>query len=638
MMHKVKRTKEEKKNKASKELLAVGMLMLVTILPGIGLLSRSVDATSTSANASVKVAASCTLTTTGGGNYSATVPNGTSAEIAGSTMSVSCNDAGGFALYAVGYSNDTIGNNNMIGQSTNIATNTSGTDSFWAMKINPTSGTTPTIENSFSNYHIVPNAHTKVASYASSTGTGSLSVNATYKANISSTQLAGNYLGKVKYTLIHPAAGPAPVAPLAASDCPARSICYAPNTDDIEGTMLAREFSSIAASSKAGRQTETYNDGRTSDIAINSTVTLAAYNYSRPGYGFAGWSPKYDAHVNASDTIYGPQASISTNPNDPDGIDVSTNGLILYPVWVASTGSMQTFSSSDCNAMSIGDVTARKDIRDDNVYTIAKLVDGKCWMVENLRLNNDANITTSNTQSNNGAFGGVFTSLAKSENANFSGASRVVSNSLYSIDGATANVISGDDSTYWGYRMPRYNNNNINRSLMASYRGYGNSTYYQWYGYGNYYSWPAAIADTSHYGIKNQSVDTISLCPAGWRLPRGGNKDNESNNEFWDYIVTGLNNGIKPDNYDSTMPRYIGTIEAGPVAKALRSYPNNFVYSSSFNESSAARRGRYGDYWSSTSATGSTSYYLSIDDSSVNPGSLTTAKNYGNSIRCLAGS
>ncbi|MBP5648155.1 hypothetical protein J6X04_02610, partial [Candidatus Saccharibacteria bacterium] len=53
---------------------------------------------------------------------------------------------------------------------------------------------------------IVPDIHTKIASYSSSTGTGSLSVNATYKINISSTQLAGNYLGKVKYTLVHPVA------------------------------------------------------------------------------------------------------------------------------------------------------------------------------------------------------------------------------------------------------------------------------------------------------------------------------------------------------------------------------------------------------------------------------------------------
>ena len=603
-------------------LIGLSTLSLVTILSGVALSSSNSSAASAStATATVKIAASCTLTSTGGGNYSATVPNGTSAEIPGSTLSVSCNDMGGFALYAVGYSNDTIGNNNMIGASTNIATNTSGTDSYWAMKINPTTGSTPTIENSFNNYHIVPNTHTKVASYDSSTGTGSLSVDATYKANISSTQLAGNYLGKVKYTLIHPAAGPAPVAPLAASDCPARSICYAPNVDDIEGTMLGQGFSVIDASPIAGK-----------DGPINKSATryrFIASNYSRPGYGFAGWSPTYEASTStgSTDIIYGPNEIISIGSSNPDSVDISVNGLILYPVWVASTGSMQAFSSSDCNAMNIGDVTARTDIRDDNVYTIAKLPDGgtgKCWMVENLRLNNDANIAPSNTQSNNGAFGGAFTGLAKSEN-DF----ETTSNSLYSYDGTTANVISN------GF-MPRYNSNNTNRSLTASYRGdTDSSTYYQWYGYGNYYNRAAAIADTTRYNTMNQSVAS-SLCPAGWRLPRGGNKDNEANNDFWALVVTGLNNGVKPANYDSTTAPYYTDTET--VYKALLSYPNNFVYAGRFSNSSAGGRNAQGEYWSSTSSNSYyTAFFLRVTDV-VTPGNEAQDIGAGRSIRCLINS
>ena len=599
-------------------------LLTIAVITGAFLRSSVVNGASAStATAAVKIAASCTLTSTGGGNYSATVPNGTSAEIPGSTLSVSCNDAGGFALYAVGYSNDTIGNNNMIGASTNIATNTSGTDSYWAMKINPTTGSNVTIENNFddnTNFHIVPNAHTKVASYASSTGTGSLSVKATYKANISSTQLAGNYLGKVKYTLIHPAAGPAPVTPLAASDCPALSICYAPNADDIEGTMLGTEFSPVAASTKAGKQ---------DSVSANSTADLRAYNYSRPGYGFAGWSPSYEASTNpgSTDIIYGPQATISTNPSDPEGADVSTNGLILYPVWVASTGSMQTFSSSDCNAMSIGDVTARTDIRDGNTYTIAKLPDGstgRCWMVENLRLNDDANITTSNTQSNNGAFGGVFTGLAKSENANFDNTTNA--NSLYSTDGSTANVISDDSSSYWGYRIPRYNNNNINRSLMASYSGRGSPIYYQWYGYGNYYTWSAAIANTIHYSTKNQSITTTSICPTGWHLPTGV----ATTGEFT--LLDIALGGTGSSSNSSTDPT--GAV----MSSRYRSYPNNFLYSGNFLGSSARGRGGSDHYWSSTVSESGKIYNMGLDSSRVYPVTTSDANFYGYAIRCTLGS
>ena len=81
-------------------LIGLSTLSLVTILSGVALSSSNSSAAST-ATATVKIASSCTLTTTGGGNYSATVPNGTSAEIEGSTLTASCNDAGGFALYAV---------------------------------------------------------------------------------------------------------------------------------------------------------------------------------------------------------------------------------------------------------------------------------------------------------------------------------------------------------------------------------------------------------------------------------------------------------------------------------------------------------------------------------------------------------
>ena len=74
----------------SKPLVYLSILTPV-LFAGFLLSSNPTSAASAStATAAVKIAASCTLTSTGGGNYSATVPNGTSAEIPGSTLSVSC--------------------------------------------------------------------------------------------------------------------------------------------------------------------------------------------------------------------------------------------------------------------------------------------------------------------------------------------------------------------------------------------------------------------------------------------------------------------------------------------------------------------------------------------------------------------
>lgn len=89
-----------------------------------------------------------------------------------------------------------------------IPTANSGSNSYWAMKVAGSSTTSniPTIDNSYSNFQIIPATYTKISHYNSSTtGTTTNSVTTpTYKINIASTQSAGSYTGKVKYTMVHP--------------------------------------------------------------------------------------------------------------------------------------------------------------------------------------------------------------------------------------------------------------------------------------------------------------------------------------------------------------------------------------------------------------------------------------------------
>ena len=159
------------------------------------------------------------------------------------------------------------------------------------------------------------------------------------------------------------------------------------------------------------------------------------------------------------------------------------------------------------------------------------------------------------------------------------------------------------------------------------------------YSYGNYYTWHAAIADLTYNGTNNQSTTGTSLCPAGWHLPKGGDKSNEANNELWSLVVDGINGGTKPANYDSqTRPYYTGTTEGSDASNKLRAYPNNFLYSGYFHTSSALDRGSYGYYWSSTAYKYNTSYYLYLYSSYVYPGTSSGDKVSGQSIRCTAGS
>ncbi len=183
---------------------------------------NATDRTSSMDEVAVTVPVSCSLTGTVDASHTATIENGIyQNDIGETTFKVLCNDANGFAVYAVGYSDDTYGNTFMkpsnLAATNNINTGlaTSGNTSAWAMKLTSIAGDfAPTIHSteensttySFTDYHTIPSVYTKVASLDSSTDaiSGS-SFKSTYAAYISNTQAADTYTGKVKYTVVHPA-------------------------------------------------------------------------------------------------------------------------------------------------------------------------------------------------------------------------------------------------------------------------------------------------------------------------------------------------------------------------------------------------------------------------------------------------
>ena len=136
-----------------------------------------------------------------------------------------CNDGNGYSIYAIGSSNSTDGNTDLINSDNNnynistgiydSGTATPNTPSSWAMKLTAGTGsgdtlTPPTIVNDYDDYSIVPNTYTRVASRSSETEmnpntdiTGSY-LTTTYAVYASSIQPAGSYSGNVKYVMIHP--------------------------------------------------------------------------------------------------------------------------------------------------------------------------------------------------------------------------------------------------------------------------------------------------------------------------------------------------------------------------------------------------------------------------------------------------
>ena len=622
-------------------------LLLTTVLYGFGLTSDFSHAETTSANASVTVAEACTMTATVDSAHSATVnPGQYVSEIGQTTLKVVCNDAEGYAIYAVGNANNEYGNNKLLANlggtlspTYDIATGTatSGNTSNWAMKVNAVTGAyAPTIQNSFGSYHEVPNAYMKVAQYNSNTDTSTgSSITSTYAAYVKSDQPAGSYNGKVKYTMVHPTTE-APLSPqTATSNC----INYFPNGSNVVGTMGCQSIG-------------------TSD----TSATLLASNFSRTGYGFAGWSDVYDYGTNPNAKFYGPQETIAFTTGQYTG---TNPGLALYAVWIKSAGSLQDSSkvATLCgtgvgslttapidDTANLSSVSALTDQRDNETYAIAKLADGKCWMIENLRLEstNSDNSTGVLAQGyGTSATDGNFSGLADAESTGFT--LTYTANSLYysGTQEGTASIDIGT-SNYPGYRMPRYNNTNTSARASSPTSNGG-----AMYSYGNYYTWHAAIADLTRNGTNNQSTTSTSLCPTGWHLPTGGKAyasgdtsgvnvtgDTSTFREFYNlgYKTMDEVKTAYEDTPNSGTAYYSSntTNTAGKTATAaIRSFPNNFLYSGGFGTSSASHRGICGNYWSSTAGDSYRSYLLTLSSSIVSPGTDSNYKYSGYSIRCM---
>ena len=358
------------------------------------------------------------------------------------------------------------------------------------------------------------------------------------------------------------------------------------------------------------------------------TADLTAPNFKRNGYGFVGWSENQNATVNGSDKIYGPNEKVvGTDLN----FNSSTHETTLYAVWIKSAGTLQNWN--ECGSMNIGDVTALTDNRDDDTYAVAKLKDGNCWMIENLRLadkdasNND--IELSNTNTHNPSL--PLTNSWWYSSSNDSDTKPTSNKLSASINPTTTAWCTTNNSNCYDQSM-LYTGNITDFTTNTSSTKDSNI-----YSYGNYYNWYSATAGHGKYANGSGYVAPGDICPAGWHLPKGGNKSQESANEFWQLIVR-LNGGTKPSNYDSSSnPYYTGT-EATPVSNALRSYPNNFVYSGDVNGSTVYFRGSSGYYWSSSAGGNNFAYFLGFSSSdSVYPGTGGYGKDSGRMVRCVSG-
>ena len=355
--------------------------------------------------------------------------------------------------------------------------------------------------------------------------------------------------------------------------CPANRICYFDNGADSTGGGIGTMNNQIASSS--------------------SSATLIPSNYSKSGYGFAGWQVDGgnpgDPTNNIPATppvIYGPNETITTP-------DISSSGLKLYAKWVESAGNLQGWNG--CNSLSQGAVTALTDTRDNNTYAVAKLADDNCWLIENFRLDPaTTTITAMNTHNPTPTF------ITKSQAGSGSSLS---SNTLCNTNDATC------------FDQLQYNTNSSKRNLTQTHNTDGNDV--AWYAYGTYYNWYTATAGNGTYSTTSTSGPggdgTVAgdICPLGWHLPSGNTKGE------YNALNTAINNGAT--NSDANW----------------RKYPNNFVWSGDYNNVKRNSSYSNGRLWTATAKDNSTTYRIGYKTNEVTARTNTFNKWDGFIVRCI---
>lgn len=340
-----------------------------------------------------------------------------------------------------------------------------------------------------------------------------------------------------------------------------------------------------------------------------ATVTLHPSNFWKDDYGFAGWTTQ----PNGRGDRYGPMQDF-TMPEDGRGVR-------LYANWIKSAGTFQ--GGSSCS----DGVTALTDTRDGNTYAVAKLKDGNCWMIENLRLDHNGIDNEGGSLAQGYGTADIRLFFRTETRPAFKGLPNIdpsdveyfrfdLLNDIVNFLGDLDRRLTDENFSALTRGLVKYRRENTNSTSSNT----GDGRWGNVYSFGNYYNFNAATADFVHdtkgAGV---SVTNTSICPKGWRLPvqtldksykdiwlpipiydikfpfnridsiqvQNGYKRSDESTDDFQTLLNGLNNTIRGDTVinNSTL---------------LRAYPNNFIYSGEGAGTSIDNRGTKGFYWTST--------------------------------------
>jgi len=298
------------------------------------------------------------------------------------------------------------------------------------------------------------------------------------------------------------------------------------------------------------------------------------------------------------------------------------------------------FTSSDCakltpdntsNVNIPNSLVFVRDTRNKQVYKVKRMVDNKCWMIDNLKYQGPTDRDGTPIQNYDGAGGtagstGLVFRNGRGPNMPTSGTS------LYNtVDGSGTQSATNSNKAFWNNPM----------SYVTCYSGLngGNPTTatntLTHCGY--YYNWFAATGGTGTYDSNGMSTSgnqaTGSICPANFRLPSGmsgtgGPTTNGINYTHADFPVlnTSMINEVLSTggttNDTTTVPNWQPNAQwAGSLA--------------GYWSIGLTNMGSMGAFWSSTAEATDFARSLGIYTTDVDTGNYIADKYYGNAVRCV---
>jgi uncharacterized protein (TIGR02145 family) len=257
------------------------------------------------------------------------------------------------------------------------------------------------------------------------------------------------------------------------------------------------------------------------------------------------------------------------------------------------------------------------DTRNNKPYTVRKLKDGNCWMIDNLALElTDGMILTPAT-----------TNIDSDKTVTLASGGRITNSSFttsghLTIDGTDAynyGDVNGANYNAWRQVDPGNSSTAARPPLNCDPQGTKINCGYLY----NFYTATASTADNT----KTSGNADYSICPAGWKLPSGRNANGDYG--ILDLAYSPQGTGAKHENDVIAQGLWLPAgAWQGAYSGIYIDYPNYGLFS----------QGSIGHYWSSSVYLWAAAYTAEFSSGGVYPGNdFTRARDSGLTIRCLVG-